>query len=148
MTVLHINTPELVIANWDIFREGLECIIRMSDDAFDPDEYCKMLINLSVRPDAWIGLAVQGGPLSYGVAVESTPPHSTKRTFTVVSFYAMPGRPDATEALMREFESWARAQGVHSYIATTRRNTGAVVKCFRSRRYGFQKSYIAFEKTL
>lgn len=149
MNVLRITSPDQIVKNWDVFREGLRVITKLTCERVTDDEYCKMLVNLAARhDDAWIGIVFQGGPLSYGVAVESTPPHCARRTFTIVSFYAMPGRPEATEALMREFETFAKAEGIHSYIVTTSRSTGAAVKCFNSARYGFTPSYRAFEKIL
>lgn len=146
MNVERITSPEKILKYWDVFREGLRVITKLTCERVTDDEYCKMLVNLAARDDAWIGIAVQGGPLSYGVAVDSTPPHCAKRTFTISSFYAMPGRPDATEALMGAFETWAKANNVSSYVVTTRRDTGAAIKCFRSGRYGFVKAYTAFEK--
>lgn len=149
MNVIRITEPAQVIQYWDVFREGLRMITQLTAERVTEEEYVKMITNLAVRPEAaWIGLAFQGGPLSYGVAIDSTPPHCHRRTFTVSSFYAMPGRPDATAALMESFEEWARENGVASYIVTTRRDTGAAIKCFRSGRYGFRKSYTAFEKFL
>ena len=149
MNIIRITTPQQVIENWDVFREGLRMITKLTCERLTDDEYCKMLTNLAVNHDgAWIGLAFQGGPLSYGVAVDSTPPQCANRTFTVSSFYAMPGRPDATAELMNAFEMWARENSVASYIVTTRRDTGAAIKCFRSGRYGFRKSFTAFEKFL
>lgn len=147
--VEQINDPVRVLALWSVFETGLREIARLTGESVTTEEYCRMLVNLSTRPnDAWIGVSLTEDetPLSYGVAVDSTPPHAARRTFTVNSFYAMPGRPDATEALMREFESWAARHEVASYIVTTRRDSGAAVKCFRSSRYGFRKSFTAFEK--
>lgn len=149
MHVERITSPTQILKYWDVFREGLRVITKLTCERASDDEYCKMLVNLAARhEDAWIGVAFQGGPLSYAVAVDSTPPHCARRTFTVSSFYAMPGRPDATTDLMNEFETWARSEGIASYVVTTRRDTGAAIKCFRSSRYGFQKSYTAFEKVL
>ena len=149
MNVIRLTSPTDVIKFWDLFREGLQHIVKLAHERTTPDEYCKMLVNLAARHEsAWIGVVMEGGPLSYGVAVDSTPPHSNRRTFSVISFYAIPGRPDATKWLMDAFELWARTQGVTSYVVTTRRDTGAAIKCFRSGRYGFRKSYTAFEKHL
>lgn len=149
MHVERITSGDQVIKYWDLFREGLRVITKLACERVTDDEYCKLLINLASRGDeAWLGIAHQGGPLSYGVAVDSTPPHCARRTFTVSSFYAVPGRPDATVCLMNAFEDWARTHNVESYIVTTRRNTGAAIKCFRSSRYGFRQAYIAFEKHL
>lgn len=142
-------TPSGVLVLWPLFREGLENIVRLTREEITEDEYCKMLINLAARDDAWLGVVYEGPiPMSYACAVDSTPPHTKKKTFTVTSFYAMPDCPDATQALMLSFEEWARQQGVHSYVVTTRRVTGAAIKCFSSGRYGFQQSYRAFEKIL
>lgn len=149
MTILRLTEPEQIIQYWDVFKEGLVTIAKLTSERVSDEDYLKLLTNLAVQTNtAWIGLAFQGGPLSYGVAIDSTLPQCSRRTFTVVSFYAMPGRPDATAALMEAFEAWARENNVASYVVTTRRDTGAAIKCFKSGRYGFKKSYTAFEKYL
>lgn len=148
MNVVRITDHADVLRYWDVFREGLRTITELTGEQTTEDQYCRMLINLAARTsDAWLGLVMHGGPLSYGLAVDSTPPFASRRTFTVISFYAVPGQPDATEALMLEFERWARENGVRSYIVTTRRHSGAI-RCFRSPRYGFRRGFYAFEKTL
>lgn len=151
MNVVRLTDPRDVIKYWDVFRAGLAEIDKLTGESMSENDYCKMLINLVARgDDAWVGIVMQGGPMSYAVAIDSTPPLSNVRTFTCVSFYAMKDRPDATEFLQREFERWARTQGVKSYIVTTRRTTGGAFKCFwsRSNRYGFKRGFYAFEKAL
>lgn len=149
MHVTHITSPDEVVKNWEIFREGLKVIKAYSGETSQEDNYLKMLMALSERKQtAWLGVVMQGGPLGYGVAVDSTPPFADYRTFTVCSFYHIPGQFEATFALMTAFEQWAREHGVHSYVVTTRRQSGPAIRCFSSGRYGFKKSYRAFEKQL
>lgn len=149
MIVERITSPDQILRHWDIFREGLKVIRAKAGESMTEESYAKLLTNLAERTeDVWIGVVFQGGPLGYGVAADSTPPASTRRTFTVSSFYHVPGQTDATIALMNAFEAWARAQNVKSYIVTTRRTSGAAIACFTSGRYGFRQSFRAFEKTL
>lgn len=149
MNIIRITSPEDVIKHWAIFEEGLKSIRAYSGETSTAPNYCKMLIELAARNDtAWIGVAMQGGPLSYGIAVDSTPPFADRRTFQVCSFYHVPGQHDATFTLMSAFESWASENGVASYTVTTRRQSGPAIRCFSSGRYGFKKSYRAFEKQL
>lgn len=149
MIVNRITTPEDVLKNWSIFKEGLKVIRGYASESLSEDSYVKMLIDLAGRTDtAWLGVVFQGGPLSYGVAVDSTPPYAEKRTFTVISFYHVPGQFEATLSLMHAFELWAVEHGVNSYVVTTRRSSGHTIRCFSSGRYGFKKSYRAFEKQL
>jgi hypothetical protein len=151
ITVERITTAEQVVNRWIIFREGLETIIDSTREQITDAEYLKLVLSLCGRDDAWIGVAVQSntdGPLSYGIAVDSTLPGSERKTFTVLSFYAMKGRPDATEVVMAAFEEWARTNGVKSYVITTRRDSGAGLRCINSPRYGFRKAFIAMEKNL
>lgn len=150
MIVERITEPEQVVTNWKFFDEGLRVIKAYAGESLEEAAYCKLLTELSTRHDsAWIGLVKHGGwPLGYGVAVDSTLPFAERRTFTVVSFYHMQGQFEATTALMRDFEKWAIANGVDSYVVTTRRNSGPAIRCFSSERYGFKKSYRAFEKHL
>lgn len=149
MHVERLTTPEQVIKNWDVFREGLKVTKAYAGESFKEDSYLKMLLALAAQHEtAWLGVVYQGGPLVYGVATDSTPPFADYRTFTVCSFYHIPGQFEATYALMSAFETWAKENGVHSYIVTTRRQSGPAIRCFSSGRYGFKKSYRAFEKTL
>lgn len=149
MNVVRLTTPSEIIQHWGLFKEGLQATRAYSGETFHDDSYCKMLINLAARTDdAWIGLAIEGGPISYGVAIDSTPPFSERRTFTVCSFYHVPGRFDVTLSLMQAFETWAKENNVDSYVVTTRRQSAPAIRCFSSGRYGFKKSYRAFEKHL
>lgn len=149
MNVLRLTTPASILQHWELFREGLSVIRAYEGESSSEDAYLKMLLELSDRgDDAWIGVAIQGGPISYGVAVNATPPFSTSKTFTISSFYHVPSQHDATFALMRAFEQWAHEQDIRSYVVTTRRQSGPALHCFSSGRYGFKKSYRAFEKQL
>lgn len=151
MNLVRITEPRDVIKNWDVFREGLHEVVKLTGEQMSEDSYCKMLVNLAARgDDAWIGVTYSGGPMSYAVLVNSTPPHAERKTFLCVSFYAMPGRPDATAFLQQEFEKWAKTQSISSYVVTTRRHSGGAMRCFlsRSNRYGFKRGYFAFEKIL
>jgi hypothetical protein len=152
MNVIRITSADQVLQFWDVFREGLHVIRDKADEYMDESEYCRLLTNLAARTDvAWIGVVCSGGPICYGVAQDSTPPHSSRRTFTVSSFYHVPGQADATQLLMVAFEQWFRETNPGKklrYVVTTRRDSGAAIRCFRSGRYGFRKGYIAFEKLL
>ena len=149
MIVTRITTPEEVVRNWAIFKEGLKVIRGYAGESTDEDTYLKMLIELAAQSEtAWVGCVFQGGPLGYGVAAESTPPFAARRTFTVISFYHVPGQFEATKALMSAFESWAMEHNVGSYIVTTRRNSGPAIRCFSSEQYGFKRAFRAFEKHL
>lgn len=151
MNVLRITSPDEVIKNWYVFESGLAEVNKLTGERLTKEEYFKMIINLSTREnDAWIGLVIEGGPLSYAIACDSTPPFVKRRTFTCLSFYAVPNRPDSTEFLQHAFEDWARENDVYSYVVTTRRRSTAALRCFTSRsgRYGFKYGYQAFEKVI
>lgn len=149
MKIIRIQSPDDVIANWTVFKTGLSEICKLTGERLSEEEYFKMLINLSTRnDDAWIGIAMEGGPLSFAVACDSTLPFCKHRTFTCLSFYAVPGRPDSTESLQAAFEEFAKKNDVKSYVVTTRRRSTAAMRCFTSRsaRYGFKYGYQTFEK--
>jgi hypothetical protein len=103
---------------------------------------------MAAREDAWVGVVFAGGPLGYGIVYDTSIPFCGRKTYTVISFYAPPGQPEATQALVTAFEEWARDKGISHYVVTTRRDTGASIKCFSSKRYGFRKAFFAFEKIL
>ncbi len=149
MKIVRIQSPNDVISNWDVFKSGLSEIRKLTGERLTEEEYFKMIVNLSTREDdAWIAIAFEGGPLSYAIACDSTPPFCRHRTFTCLSFYAVPGRPDSTESLQAAFEEFAKKHDVKSYLVSTRRRSTAALRCFtsRSNRYGFRYAYQAFEK--
>lgn len=150
MHFLRLQSPQEVLEHWTIFREGHRTLRQMSNSIVAEDEYCKILTNLSARQDDVCILVVRDGErdICYGVACNSTAPHSDRKTFEVTSFYHNPARPDATLFLKDEFQKWCREQGVRSYLVTTRdtrRTSGGTVDCFLSEKYGFRKAYLAFE---
>jgi hypothetical protein len=153
MQLLRLGSPTDVLEHWAVFREGHRTLRQMSNSIVPEDEYCKILTNLSVRGDDVCILVVRDGErdICYGVACNSTAPHSDRKTFEVTSFYHNPARVDATLFLKGEFEKWCRTQGVRSYLVTTRetrRTSGGTVDCFLSEKYGFRKAYLAFEHKL
>lgn len=153
MHLLRLDNPTDVLAHWPVFREGHRTLRQMSNAMISEDDYCKMVTTLSARgDDVYIGIAIDGErDICYGVAINSTPPYSDKRTFEIITYYHNPARRDATLFLKAEFEAWCRAQGVHSYLITTRqsrRTSGGTDDCFTAKHYGFRKAYLAFEKKL
>lgn len=153
MEILRLQAPGTVLAHWSIFREGHRVLRQMNNAMVTEDEYCKMLTTLSVREDdVFIGVAADGAnDICYGVAINSTPPYSDKRTFEIITYYHNPARRDATLFLKAEFETWCRVQGVFSYLITTRqsrRTSGGTDDCFTAKHYGFRKAYLAFERKL
>jgi len=149
MNVIRLTTSEEVVKYWELFREGLSVIRAYEGESSTEQSYLKLLLELvSHGNDTWFGVVISGGPISYAVVTNSTPPFATSKTFVVSSFYHVPGQHDATFALMHAFEQWAKENDVKSYVVTTRRQSGPALHCFSSGRYGFKKSYRAFEKQL
>ena len=153
MNLLRLTTPSAVLDHWPLFREGHRTLRQMSNAMVSEDDYCKMITTLSAKEDdVYVGVAVDGErDICYGVAINSTPPYSDKRTFEIITYYHNPARRDATLFMKGEFETWCRAQGVHSYLITTRqsrRTSGGTDDCFTAKHYGFRKAYLAFERKL
>lgn len=153
MNFTRLNNPADILSHWPLFREGHRTLRQMSNAMVSEDDYCKMITTLSAHEDdAFVGIVQDGErDVCYGVAINSTPPYSEKRTFEVITYYHNPARRDATLFLKEEFEKWCRAQGVHSYLITTRqsrRTSGGTDDCFTAKHYGFRKAYLAFERKL
>jgi hypothetical protein len=151
MHVHRITEPIEAVSYWSFFREGLEAIAQKTKEVVDEDVYSKQLVSLAAEhSQAWIGFVIDndGLPCAFGVAQDATPPFSSRRSFTVTSFYYKDGFQTAVVMLQEAFEIWARQQGVIQYSVTTRRDTGAAIRCFSSGRFGFRRVAITFEKTL
>lgn len=153
MDLIRLHTPADVLEHWDIFRIGHAALRQLSKNMCSENAYCKSLTNLAVgTDDVFIGVIRDGAvDVCYGVAVNSTPPYSDRRTFEVVTFYHNPTRSDATQFMQAEFESWLREQGVSTYLINTRqtrRTSGGTIDCFTSGKYGFRPAYLTFEKKL
>lgn len=153
MNILRLQSPQEILDHWTVFREGLRTMRQMCNTVVDESTYCQLLTNLSVYGDDVCIMVVRDGErdVCYGVARNSTPPHSTRKTYEVITFYHNPSRVDATTYMRDEFDKWCRAQGVSSYLVTTRetrRTSGGTVDCFTSEKHGFRKAYLAFERKL
>jgi len=151
MHVHRVLEPIEAVSYWPFFREGLEVIAKKTGEIVDEDAYSKQLVNLTaMHEQAWVSFVIDndGLPCAFGVAQDATPLFSTRKAFTVTSFYYRDGFQEAVEMLQQAFERWAKTQGVVQYSVTTRRDTGAAIRCFSSGRFGFRRTAITFEKQL
>lgn len=151
MTFLHITSPIEVLDNWDFFKEGLTVISQKCNDPLDEAMMLKVLIFLSdQRKVGYICIVFddQHEPQGFCVFEEATPLFAPERSFIARAFYHKSGNVQISVALMEHFEAWAKAQGIKRYIVTTRRNSGAAIRCFQSPRYGFTRGYTTFEKVI
>lgn len=139
-----------IIHNWELFKRGLIECEKYFRHGVPFDTYRQIIFDLVVKHDsAWVGVVMMGSvPVGFGVAHECTPLFSPHREFEASLIYHQPGNEEATRALQERFESFLNEQNVKAYYVTTRRYGGGVVSCFRSPKYGFQRDYTVFKKTL
>lgn len=151
MTVERLVRPSQVLELWAFFEAGLSYLQNAAREQFDPHQMQKMLCAFAADDKgAWLGVVFsdEGDPICFGVAHESTLPFSQTRTFEVRAVYHRPDFHEATLVLAGAFESWCRDRGVAKYHLTTKRNTGAVIRCFRHEKFGFDKPFLVFEKAI
>lgn len=150
LTPFQLTRVVEVIRLWPFFVNGFKAIAKYTDRPANIDNVRKVLFWLVREPEhAWIGVTFENNiPICFAVLEDMTPQFDPVRKFEVRYFYHQPDRFDATLVLMKEFESWAKKQGVHKYVITTSRDSGAAIRCFQSARYGFKRKQILFEKVL
>jgi hypothetical protein len=140
-----------VIRLWDFFEEGFKSIATKSKQSVDLVIAKKTVLDLVVDTEsAWIGVSYDSDrqPIAFAVAQECTPMFDRDRRFLVRWFYHSSDNFLATKTLMTAFETWAREKGIVSYAVTTKRDSGAAIRCFQSEKFGFAKSFLTFEKFL
>lgn len=148
MTFERLQLPSQVLEHWAFFSEGFAYLQAEAREHYDAVQMQKLLCHLSAQPAAFVGLVIRddGTPICFGVGEENTPLFSQTRTATVRAVYHRPGLSNATLLLAGAFETWCREKGIKSYTVTTKRNTGAVIRCFRHRKFGFKRPFFVFEK--
>lgn len=151
MKVLQIQNVTDLVTNWPFFAAGFRETEVTAREPVDDEALFKVMTSVIADPQkGWVGVVEDAVRERQGFAIleDRTLPYSQVRSFSVRFVYHRPGRHDASTALMRAFETWARRNGVKHYSLTTKRSSGAAIRCFESSRYGFRKSHIVFEKTL
>lgn len=151
MTVERLLLPSQVLELWSFFDEGLLNLENAAREVFDAAQMQKLMCSLAAdhtRGYVAVVYTDEGTPVCFGVAQESTPPFNTSRTFDVRAVYYEEGQQHATLSLIGNFELWCRENGISKYSVSTRRNTGATIRCFRHARYGFNKPFLVFEKEI
>jgi len=151
MTVERLTLPTQVLDLWPFFSEGFLQLETASREVYDSVQMQKLMCSLaadSKRGYVAVVFSDDATPICFGVAHDSTPLFSQTRTFEVRAVYHDARQPAATLSLAGHFENWCRENGVKRYSVSTRRNTGATIRCFRHARYGFSRPYLVFEKDL
>jgi hypothetical protein len=151
MKVLRLSRVVDVVRLWPFFTEGFNANGVRAREEVDLIFAQKTLYALVVdHISAWIAVSYDetGDPVAFAVLQECTPPFSTTRRFVVRWFFHSNDNFLATKTLMDAFETWAREQGIVSYAVTTKRDSGAAIRCFQSNKFGFVKSHVTFEKVL
>lgn len=150
MTVIRVTSLPACIRLWEHFREGFEKTERFLRYRLPIDAYRQILFALVKEPRAWVAVCLddEERPLGFAMAHECTPLFSPERQYEVSVVYAQDNRPETIILLQQEFENFCRAQGVKRYFATTRRDSGASIRCFQSARYGFSRAYTVFSKEI
>lgn len=151
MRALQLKTGAELLSVWPFICECCEATTLYAKEKVDPDVIFRVVSAVLARPtQGWAGVVSDGygNNIGFGVVEDATPAYSLDRVFNVRFIYHSPGRHDATVALMRSFESWAKKLGIRYYTVTTQRTSGAAIRCIRSRQYGFRRAHLVFEKEI
>jgi hypothetical protein len=137
-----------VVHFWEYISKSLLALASKTRETPDLDQVKKSLVWMVVEHDtAWVGIAHDHGePVAFAAAQDCTPPFQEERQFVVRWFVHTPTYFKATLELEAEFLRWARLHGVRRYAITTKRDSGAAIRCLMSPKYGFKKGYLTFEK--
>jgi hypothetical protein len=149
MTTHRLTRVVDIIRHWPFFHQGLLASSRYLRYDFDIETLRKTIFSLVTNPNAWVGIVLDNDrPLGFGMAHDVTPLFSPHKEYEVSLFYHQPGNEDATRLLQSAFESFCHTNNITRYYATTRRDSGAAIRCFQSPKYGFKRAYTVFVKTL
>lgn len=151
MTVERLTRPSQVLELWKFFEDGLMQLENAAREHFDAVQMQKLMCALAadyLHGYVAVVFCDEGDPICFGVAQESTLPFSHTRSFEVRAVYYVEGRQTAVLSLVGAFENWCRENSIVRYSVSTKRNTGAVIRCFRHARFGFNKPFLVFEKDI
>lgn len=150
MTIERLTRPTEILTLWDFFVQGLLFLENEARERYDFEQMQKLLCQLAASPSAFVAVAYDdnGQPVSFAAAQENSLPFGQSRTAVVLIAYHRPEFQQATLLLEGAFENWCREVGIKSYSLTSKRKTGAVIRCLRHRKYGFKRPYLVFEKDI
>lgn len=150
MKTVRLTKLAACVRYWPFFAQGFQYTDRFLRYGLPLDSYRQILFNLVVQPNAWVGLCLDDNekPLGFALAHECTPLFCPEKQYEASIVYSAQNDPAVFSDLQLTFETFCRAQGVKSYFATTRRDSGATIRCFQSPRYGFKRAYTVFIKQL
>jgi hypothetical protein len=150
MKVIRLTRVVEIIRSWEFVSTRLSELAQRSGDPIDLEYIRKTLFWMVVdMKNSWVGLVMEDGePVAFAAAQDCTPPFQDERQFVVRWFVHSPGFFKATLALEQAFLTWAKENGVAKYAITTKRDSGAAIRCLMSQKYGFQKGYLTFEKKI
>lgn len=150
ISTFRITSSLEIVKHWDFFNEGLVVIAKKGGETLDAEMMFKVLCLLASEPYyGFVSVAlVDGIPQGFAAFQDTTPIFARDRSFINRVFWHKSGNHEVSVALLNFFTTWAKEQGVKRVIVTTRRDSGAAIRCFQSDKYGFKKGYITFEKEL
>ena len=150
MITTRLTSVNSVLKYWEFILSGLRVIEEKNHEKFNDDAIFKTCSYLVKRPEVGYVAVVlddEENPVCFAILQDATPLYIKDRSFIALAVYHNSTHQGATQELMQHFENWARTQGISRYIVTTKRPSGAAIRCFE-RKYGFTRGAITFEKEL
>jgi hypothetical protein len=147
--IQQLNTATGVAAHWHLIGAAIAELNLRGKENIDAEQMFSNFCWLAMSPTkGWIGVISENSKPFGFAALQQVETNDNRKTFQVLLFWHRSGKAEATIKLMVAFESWAIEQGVKKYQVTTRRDTGAAIRCFQSPQYGFKRAFTTYEKTL
>tara|TARA_R110000868_G_scaffold18653_5_gene81631 strand:- start:1300 stop:1755 length:456 start_codon:yes stop_codon:yes gene_type:complete len=150
MTIARLTSAVDVVRFWDVLLTGLKVVALKSNEPLDEAVMLKTVLWLVNEPaHGYVNIAYQAEEyVGFSIWQDSTPPFVTERSFIARAIYSAQGSQGTVVKLLADFEQWAQAEGIHRFIVSTRRHSGAAIRHFQSPKYGFTKGAITFEKII
>lgn len=148
MTFLRITRCAEIVRYWPFFATGFGFISDYLHYPYTLDVYRRIILKLARTPSAFVGvvLDVSGNPICFGAAYDSTPIFATYKEYDVPFLYHQPSQIAATAVLRREFETFARKNGIVRYSMTATSFSRQTQDCFG--RFGLKRSHMVFKREL
>jgi len=150
--IKRLTTALEVVNHWDYINTAILDLKLRYKEPLNAEQMFATLCWLATTPlKGWIGVAYSDEKPSAFVALQELITHDNRKTFQVLLYWHskdIPNSSKQTLPLMTEFETWALSQGIKKYQVSTRRDSGAAIRCFQSAEYGFKRAFTTYEKTL
>lgn len=147
MKIVRLENAESLCTAWPFLVDGFR------EPTVDQDSHVmfRVLSSIIAHPESgWAAIAKDNfnNPIGFVVLHDSTAMHDPIRTFTVRALFVPKGRTDVANALLRQFEAWARRNRVSGYTYSMKKFSGAATRYMKAVHRGLQLKHMTFERQI